>query len=308
MNKRLLAVLGFALLISAAASLGLYKLVSVRMANAASAPPTKLFVAARDLPVGTLVRDLDVSEIDWKGQAPSHAMTKREEIVGRGVVAEIYSGEPFLENRLAAKGAGAGLAATIPQGKRAVAVRVNDVVGLAGFVTPGMRVDVLIMGQSPGAPAQNGSLSRTMLQNIEVLSAGQQIQKDSEGKPVQVQVVNMLVTPEEAEALSLASSDARIQLVLRNPLDKEEVKTSGTALAKLFTGQGAQPPPATPVTARKPKPAAPPPQVIQITSEKTERVSVPIIVEILHGSRKAETKFKEAEAEKPKSNTPPEAR
>ena len=148
--------------------------------------------------------------------------------MGRGVVANIYEGEPILEDRLASRGAGAGMAATIPMGMRAVAVRVNDIVGIAGFATPGMRVDILIMGTTPSIPQQLGTLSRTLLQNIEILSAGQEIQKNNEGKPMPVQVVNLLVSPEQAEIISLASNDARIQLILRNPLDTKETKTSGT--------------------------------------------------------------------------------
>src|ERR1035437_7966715 len=141
--------------------------------------------------------------------------------------------------RLPATGGGGGLAGTIPPGKRAVAVRVNDVVGVAGFVSPGMRVDLLASGNPPNSNANLGTQTQTVLQNIEVLSAGQNIQKDAEGKPVTVQVVNLLVTPEEAEKLSLASTDTKIQLVLRNPLDTETTKPPGTTLAAILQG-GAQ--------------------------------------------------------------------
>ena len=143
----------------------------------------------------------------WPGGAPANALLKKEEIVGRGVIAEIYAGEPIRSDRLAPIGAGAGLAATIPLGMRAVAIRVNDVVGVAGFVTPGARVDLLIMGAPANVPG--GTVAKTLLQNIEVLSAGQQIQKDSEGKPIPVPVVNLLVTPEQAEIVSLASNHAQ---------------------------------------------------------------------------------------------------
>src|SRR5574341_1532016 len=119
---------------------------------------------------------------------------------------------------------------------RAVAVRVNEVIGVAGFVVPGLRVDVLVLGQPPGGGGATGTITKTILQNIEVLSAGQNIEKDAQGKPVTVQVVNLLVTPEQAETLSLISNDMRIQLVLRNPLDTKEVQTPGTAAANVFTG------------------------------------------------------------------------
>ena len=132
------------------------------------------------------------------------------------------------------------MAAMIPPGMRAVAVRVNEVVGVAGFVVPGTHVDVLISGNTPGASGSQGTLTQTLLQNIEVLSAGQDFKKDAEGKPITVQVVNMLVTPTQAEQLSLASSQTTIQLVLRNPLDHEIAKTPGTALQRLFTNGKAQ--------------------------------------------------------------------
>jgi pilus assembly protein CpaB len=121
----------------------------------------------------------------------------------------------------------------IPVGKRAVALKIDEVVGLAGFVVPGMRVDVLVSGGNTDS-GRNGVLSRTVLQNIEVLSAGQKIEKTADGKPQDAQVVNLLVTPDQAEVLSLASSEAKVQLVLRNPLDTKEEKTHGTSVAALF--------------------------------------------------------------------------
>ena len=123
---------------------------------------------------------------------------------------------------------------------RAVAIRVNEIVGVAGFVVPGMRVDVLISGSPPGAAALGG-VTKTLLQNLEVLSAGQNFQKDAEGKPVSVQVVNLLVTPEQAEMLSLASTQTTIQLVLRNPLDNDVAKTTGSAVSQLFYPGGRPP-------------------------------------------------------------------
>src|ERR1700674_6002368 len=220
-----------------------------------------------------------------------------DKAVNRGVVDPIYLGEAVVDSRLAAPGAGAGLAATIPQGMRAVAVRVNDIVGVAGFVNPGSHVDILIAGNPPGSSGSAGTVTKTLLQNMTVLSAGQNIQKDAEGKPVSVPVVNVLVTPEQAEILSLASNDARIQLVLRNPTDQEEAKPPGTALAYLFNGLK-PPPDASKAGAksgeagaarqvRRPPPPPPPPP-------KPEPVKVappPITVEVIHGSRRAEAKF-----------------
>ena len=122
---------------------------------------------------------------------------------------------------------------------RALAVRVDQVVGVAGFVTPGMRVDVLASGNPPGATSTTqGTVTKTILQNIQVLSAGTNIQKDAEGKPQQVQVVNLLVSPEQAQTLSLASNELKIQLVLRNPLDTKESKVASDSMGQIFGEPG----------------------------------------------------------------------
>jgi pilus assembly protein CpaB len=236
MNKRLIGVFAFALLVASATSFLVYRLILAHVSMPVRvAPPAKLLVAAHDLQVGALIHDYDIHEISWSGEIPAEAVTKRDDIVGRGVVSPIYQDEPFYPATLAPKGAGAGLASTIPVGKRAVALRVDDVVGLAGFVLPGMRVDVLVAGNPPGVDnGRTGTLCKTVLQNIEVLSAGQQIQKNMDGKPESAQVVNLLVTPDQAEVLSLASSQTRVQLVLRNPLDTAEATTHGASVAGLF--------------------------------------------------------------------------
>jgi len=159
---------------------------------------------------------------------------------------------------------------------RACAVKVDEVVGVAGFVTPGMRVDVLISGNPPGAANTNqGPKVKTLLQNIEVLSAGTDIQKDAEGKPQQVQVVNLLVTPDDAELLSLASNQTRIQLVLRNPLDTKVTNPPGTAMANLFVDKS-QPATQPAVITRKAQPKA------------SSRV---LLIEVFNGSKRSEEKF-----------------
>ena len=206
MNPRVTAVLVLALLISGGATYLVYRVVVSRAAQAPAQQTTQVAMAARDLEIGTLIKDSDITTGPWTGSLPKGLVTKKETLVGRGVIAPIYQGEPVMENRLAPPGAGGGLAATIPPGMRAVAVRVNEIIGVAGFATPGMRVDVLISGIPPGAQAQFGAKVKTLLQNIEVLSAGQNYQKDAEGKPVAVPVVNLLVNPEQAELLSLAST------------------------------------------------------------------------------------------------------
>ncbi|HMF79096.1 MAG TPA: Flp pilus assembly protein CpaB [Bryobacteraceae bacterium] len=220
MNRRLVSVLIFALVVASATSYVLYRLVLVRVLSQGRSVATKVLVVAKhDLQVGVLIHDWDLEEVAWGAPIPADAAKTITDIAGRGVIANIYQSEPILNGRLAPRGAGAGLAATIPTGMRAVAIRVNEVVGLAGFVLPGMRVDVLMTGNVPIAESRTGTLCRTILQNIEVLSAGQKLEKTPDGKPESAQVVNLLVTPEQAEMLNLASSEAKIQLVLRNPLD-----------------------------------------------------------------------------------------
>jgi pilus assembly protein CpaB len=291
-KQRLVIVLIFALVIAGAASALLYQLISSQLTASRSAT-TQVVVASRNLAAGELIKEGDVKMADFAGTPPVGTLVSVDKAINRGVVDPILQGEAVVDSRLAAPGAGAGLASTIPQGMRAVAVRVNDIVGVAGFVNPGSHVDILIAGNPPGGSAAAGTVTKTLLLNLTVLSAGQNIQKDAEGKPVSVPVVNVLVTPEQAEILSLASNEARIQLVLRNPTDKEDAKTPGTALAYLFNGLKAPPDaaksdgPAAPRQVRKPAPPPPPPP----KPEPVKVVPPPITVEVIHGSRRAETKF-----------------
>lgn len=294
MNRRFLTVVAFAVLISGLASLLIYRMIAGRVGAASKPATARVVVATHNLALGALIREADIATADWYGPVPASAVVNKEEAIGRGVVAPIYQNEPVLLTRLAPKGAGAGLAATIPQGMRAVAVRVDDVVGVGGFVVPGMRVDVLVSGNAPGSRNEMGTQTRTVLQNIEVLSAGQNIQKDAEGKPVSVPVVNLAVTPEQAEILSLAGNDTKIQLVLRNPLDQNQVKTPGTAMASLFSGKPLEPVRPAPVApprrvAAAPKKVAPPPPPAPQFK----------VVEVLHGAKKVEAKFQQDSEVKP---------
>ena len=284
MQKRFFMVLLFAFMVALGASLLVYRSIVTKLATERTAPKAAVLVASRDLPVGTLLKSGDVRVAPWEGTAPAQSIAKTADALNRGVVEKIYQGEPIVESRLAPKGGGAGLAATIPAGMRAVAVRVNDVVGVAGFVVPGMRVDVLVSGLPPGDSRNSlGTQTRTVLQNIEVLSAGQNMHKDAEGKPATVPVVNLLVTPEQAEVLSLASNEAKIQLVLRNPLDNEKAKAPGTAVAYLFGGAPAAKPAAAPV---RRAPALKPVEAKVTVAPKTESVVVPVTMEVITGAKK----------------------
>jgi pilus assembly protein CpaB len=295
MNQRFLTVILFAFAVSAVASFGLYKVVTGRMDSAKPVATTPVVAAARDLPEGSLVKAEDLSIMEWTGPVPPQAILKIEDAVGRGVIGQMFAGEPVLASRLAMKGAGAGLAAMIPTGMRAVAVRVNDIVGVAGFVVPGMHVDLIINGVPPsGAPAGSGNLAKTLLQDIEVMSAGQNIAKDSEGKPQPVQVVNLLVTPDQAEVLSLVTNDTRIQLVLRNPMDRDVAVTSGTSLGKIYAGAmgGARPATMDAKSGNRPVSTARPvaPKPMPVVAAKPEPPPN-LVVEIITGRDRRELKF-----------------
>jgi pilus assembly protein CpaB len=290
MNKRFVGVLTFAFLVAAGASLVLYRVLINRPATTAGPAMAQVALATKDLEVGTVLKEGDVKVAEWPGAIPQGATTDLNKILGRGVITAIFAKEPIIESRLAPKGAGGGMAAMIPPGWRAVAVRVNEVVGVAGFVVPGMHVDILISGNAPGGGNGQGTLTQTLLQNIEVLSAGQDFKKDAEGKPVMVQVVNMLVTPTQAEQLSLAASQTSIQLVLRNPLDHEIAKTPGTALSHLFNNGRMPPPPdlsSRPRTLR----AAAVPIPVRVVAPPAPPKEIPFVMEIISGSTKTEKKF-----------------
>jgi pilus assembly protein CpaB len=290
MNRRLVTVLGFAFLVALGATFLLYVLIVSRVRGSSQPVANQqLVIAVRDLQRGELVKEADLKTIAWgAAEAPKGSFTDRNLLVGRGVISEIVAGEPIIDSRLAPKDSGAGLAPAIPIGKRAVALRVNDVVGVSGYVLPGSRVDVLITGNAPGSSPQGPEI-RTILQNVEVLSAGTNIQRDAEGKPIQVPVITVLVTPEDAETLSLASNETRIQLVLRNPLDDQKGGSKGTAVARLFKGEPAPEDkgprrPAAPktVVVKAPPPPAPPPP------------PPPIVVELLKGPSRTSQNFEPA--------------
>jgi len=191
-----------------------------------------LVTAAQPLPVGTTVKreQLKINKIPTD-LFPRGGFSKVEEVIDRPVVSNVLLDEAVLEGRLAARGSGMGLAPIIPPGMRAVSVRVNDVVGVAGFVLPGMRVDVLVTGRPPN---YTGTITSTVLQNIVVLSAGQILQPESRGQAINTPVVTLLVTAEQAETLTLAGNEGRIQLVLRNGADQVTSRTPGRETAELY--------------------------------------------------------------------------
>lgn len=277
MNRRTSVILFTALIIASLCTLAVWRLVAGLLGSGNRSRGAAVVASASNIKIGTVLANTDLKTIEILGALPEGAIRDPKNAIGRGVLSDLYSGEPILESRLAPLGSGGGLAATIPNGMRVCAVRVDEVVGVAGFVTPGMRVDVLISGVPPGAmaPTADGPQVRTLLQNIEVKSAGTDIEKDAQGKPQQVQVVNLLVTPDQAESLSLASNQTRIQLVLRNPLDTGIAQVNGNTMGHLFSNGAPKSNPA--VLHREAKKASPDFYSVEIrngSKESTARFAV----------------------------------
>lgn len=199
----------------------------------AEVPKGEVVLATRDLPVGHMVVDGDVKVIGWPGEAlPEGFLGTTASAVGRGVIVPLHPNEPLLESKLAPKDGGGGLPVAIAEGMRALSVRVDEVISVAGFVVPGTRVDVLLTMPDPNAGGQ--PTTKVILQNVQALAAGQSVEKDKDGKPQPVGVLTVLVTPEQAESLALASNQGKIQLALRNTLDTLHIKTDG-ARGTLFS-------------------------------------------------------------------------
>jgi pilus assembly protein CpaB len=237
MDRRFLTVLGVSLVFALVVSSIFYQLSAKAGGPSKKVEPVDMqdvVVAAKPLPVGVTVKPDDIKVTKIPASAfPKGAFSKPEEVIDRPVVSNILFEEPILDGRLAARGAGVGPVAQIPIGMRAVSVRVNDVVGVAGFVLPGMKVDVLVTGRPPNSEGNN-TVTRTVLQNITVLTAGQTLQADPRGQAINAPVVTLLVTPEQAETLTLAGNEAKIQLVLRSASDSTVSSTRGQKMNDLY--------------------------------------------------------------------------
>src|ERR1700690_1099246 len=245
-------------------------------------PMDKIVVAARPIPLGTRLDSSMLRTISWPIGQPVAGMCRRtQDCTNRALITSVAENEPILDSKLAPTAAGAGLAAVIPEGMRAMSVAVNDVVGVAGFVTPGTMVDVMVTGAVAGQ-GQTGSITRTILENIRVLAAGQKMEQDREGKPENVPVITLLVTPEDAGKLTMASTEGKIQLALRNTVDTKSTNPAPVLQSTLFSGGApiAAPVAAAPTSGKRamvmPKVAAPPPYSVEvITGDKHEVKNFP---------------------------------
>jgi pilus assembly protein CpaB len=261
---------------------------------------TEIVVAAQNVSLGARLTEADLRMAPWPRAVPIQgSFQKISDVVGRGVVVPMALNEPVLDSKLAAQGSGAGLTAAIPEGMRAVSVKVNDVIGVAGFVVPGSRVDVILSG----SPVNNGDIqmSKVILENIQVLAAGQNVATDANGKPLSVQVVTLLVTPEDSQKLALATVEGKVQLALRNPLDLDRTNPDAVRREALYGPSSA--PPATPAAA--PAPAPTPKRVVR-TAPKVEPAPVvttapaaapitapptKIVLQLIQGSKSQDVTF-----------------
>lgn len=279
MRNRIFAVLAIAVLAGGGLAYGTYTMMQNQPVKTVEMATHPVVVAAADLSLGAELRPEDLHVISFpQGSAPENSFSTAQEIVGRGLIVPVVRNEPILSAKLASSEAGAGLPAVIPEGMRAVSVRVNEVVGVAGYVLPGTRVDVL----ATASPTTNTSdtTSKVVLANVQVLTAGTRMEQDQEkGKPMQVTVVTLLVTPEQSERLAQASNEGKIQLALRNPLDQTAPLTTGIKTAALLGG--ARPPaPAPRVASAQPRTGQP------VTVEAPAPAPAPT-VEIIRGDKRA---------------------
>jgi pilus assembly protein CpaB len=236
-TTRVLLILGLAAISGLAAGYSALRYLSERPAamtvSSSGGESVPVVLASRDLVLGQVLEEADLRLVEWPaGAVPTGFAGSKEELVGRSLMTDVQANEAILSGKLADSGL-RGIVALIPPGMRAMSIRVDQVVGVAGFVTPQTKVDVILIMRPPGS---QDPMSKVILQNLQAVAAGQEIQEAPDGKPVTVTVVTVLVTPEEAERLALASSEGDIRLALRNTMDLESVETGGERASRLLAG------------------------------------------------------------------------
>jgi len=281
-NKRTAVVVVVAVLLAGVASRGMYIVVSARSAGESSALKTvEVVVAQHPLQLGTRLTKDHIKVVKWPAetQVPG-VFAKAEDVLDRGLIATVDENEPLTAAKLAPLGAGAGLPPSIPPGMRALSVKVNEVIGVAGFVVPGTRVDVMVTLSN--VQAQQEGMTRVVVSNVQVLTAGTRYDQENakDGKPIPSTVVTLLVSPEDGERIGLAASEGQIMLTLRNPLDTSPTTTSGVRTAGLM-GQPAAEPARLPV-ARLPVPAR------TVQPEPAAAPAPTYTVEAIRGAKRSE--------------------
>lgn len=275
MNRTRLLMIGtVALALGAFVSLFVYKNLQGRGPSTIEAG-ADVIVAADDIQVGARVEEHDVRIAKFPASGlPAGAYTKRSQVMGRGVIIPIAKGEFILPSKLAPENAGSGLPSLIPPGMRAVSVRVNEVIAVAGFVGPGTRVDVLLTGIPNGS---NESQTTTVLQNVAVIASGQRLERNAAGEPQNTPVITLLTSPEDAERVTLAQSEGKIQLSLRNPLDTHQDSVDPANAKGLYKGRTPVAAPRVtihPVRVQKTEKPAPSPSVFSVEVYKGDKKTV----------------------------------
>lgn len=276
MNRNRLLLIGFvALAMGAFVSFVVYRNLQSRTESKAP-PGEEVLVAANDLQVGVKIEDKDIRPVRYSSaDLPAGVFHLRTKVVGRGVILPITKGEFILTSKLAGENAGSGLPSLIPPGMRAVSVRVNDTTSVSGFVQPGTHVDVLLTGNPQGSSEQQTTI---VLSDIAVVATGQRLERNSAGEAQSAPVVTLLVSPDDAQRLTLASSQGHIQLALRNPLDTKQEDVAAAKANSLY--KISEPPTAAPrIRPKHVAIQAPPPTPTAYT------------VEVYKGDKKEETKF-----------------
>jgi pilus assembly protein CpaB len=278
-RTRILAVLALAVTAGGGLAYATYNLMQRADApvQTVAMPTQPVVVASADLSLGDEITAEHLRVVRFpKGEAPEGAFANPGDVVGRAVISTIVRHEPILSGKLAPKEAGSGLPPAIPPGMRAVSVRVNEVIGVAGYVLPGAHVDVLATA-SPTQQVQD-TTTKVVLTNVPVLTAGTRLEQDQkDGKPFQVSVVTLLVSPEQAERLTLASTEGKVQLALRNPLDTGTPDTPGIKPAALLSSR----------TLAAPPPRANRPAARAATTQAAAAPPPPPTVEVIRGDKRA---------------------
>jgi len=234
-STRTFVVVLIAVAVAAIASFGVFRAIQNMPVREVEVRSLYQVVAARELAMGDLITKDDVKLVAWPASSPvTGGFTNIEAVVNRGLIDGVVAGEPLTEGKLATLEAGGGLPPTITEGMRALSVKVNEVIGVAGYVVPGTRVDVIVtLANRAGI---NESMTRVVVSDVEVLTAGTRMDaaKARDGQPIPANVVTLLVTPDDAERIALAANEGSIMLTLRNPMDRAPTTTAGVRTGALM--------------------------------------------------------------------------
>jgi pilus assembly protein CpaB len=288
-RTRTFIVIAVAVISATVASASVYRAVNRMPVRQVEAAHAYAIVAARPLTIGTRLTASDVTRVAWPSSTPlAGSFADLDEVVGRGIVTSVAVNEPITESKLAPKAAGSGLAPAIPDGYRAISVKVNEVIGVAGFAVPGAHVDVVATVRR----SDGNAIARVLIANVPVLTAGTRYDQEQapQAKPIPSTVVTLVVTPEQAERIALASTEGNITLMLRNPLDVAQPRTPGADLRGLVSGEetpavAPQAPRVVPITSRTSLPAAVP---VATIGRNTPPVPAAYTVEVIRAGKRTE--------------------